>query len=162
MYPNDITGLVAIDKMAGENAEETELLRLACVAAERYLLGFSWCKRILEAYFGDGVAGVVQVFLFRIVPSRPNVDEWVWVIVGDVPPAYLVTDECKAPSQALERYVQGLCRWVELARRGKSSPDVIPISVPATPEEASRLEKRINLLREFVIPRFRDGETRRA
>jgi hypothetical protein len=157
-----VKGIVPINQMTGEDANETELFQLAASAAEKYLRAFPWCRQILESYFGDGVGGVVEVFFFRILPSRPGVDEWLWVVVGDIPPAYLVTDGCKSPSEALEGYIQQVSKWVALAKQGRSSEKVIPVSVSPTPEEAAILEKRLDFLRDFALPRFRDGETERA
>ena len=64
-------------------------------------------------YFGDGYGGIVAVFLFRIEAERAEIDEWLWVVFGDVPPAYLVTDIAKSPSQALEAYVAEVSKWTD-------------------------------------------------
>jgi hypothetical protein len=93
--------VIPLEQLFGEDEEETQLLRSMAAQAETYLSGFAWCQSIKAKYFGAGVGQVLAVFLFSIVPSRANVDEWVWVVVGDIPPAYLVIDECKSPSSAL-------------------------------------------------------------
>jgi hypothetical protein len=157
-----VRGVVALDQMAGEDSEDTTLLRAMASGAQNYVRGFSWCKNIRDVYFGDGVGGLVGVFLFRIEPSRQDVDEWLWVVFGDVPPAYLVTDVCKTPSQALEGYMKEMSKWVGLARQSQSSTSVIPVYVPATPENAADVEKRLQLLKEIILPRFREAETLRA
>jgi hypothetical protein len=107
---------------------------------------------------GDGCGGIVAVFLFRIESSQADVDEWLWVVFGDLPPAYLVTDSCKTPSQALEGYMEEMSKWVRLAKEGRSSKDVIPVHVPATPENALDLERRIKFLQEFIVPAFQGAE----
>lgn len=96
-----VGGVVPIDRIFGDDEQDVRLLRLMAAEAQEYIQNFSWCKSIREAYFGDGCGGVVALFFFRIEPSKPDVDEWLWVVVGDVPPAYLVIDESKTPSQAL-------------------------------------------------------------
>jgi hypothetical protein len=85
-----------------------------------------------------------------------------WVVFGDIPPAYLVTDECKTPSQVLEAYIEEVSKWVKLAKRGKSSESVIPVYVSATPENAEDIARRLNLLRTLVLPAFREAEIERA
>lgn len=45
------------------------------------------------------------IFLARIIPTRRSIDEYVWIVVGDIPPAYLVTDDYPSPKQALEGYI---------------------------------------------------------
>ena len=74
------------------------------------------------------------------------------MIVGDIPPAYLVTDKCKNPAEALDSYIEEMSKWMELAREGKSSNEVIPVNAPATPEEAERLRIRFELLGKLLRP----------
>lgn len=157
-----VTGVVPIDQLFGDDEEDTRLLQAMALYAREYLQSFSWWKSILDAYFGDGVGGVVAIFLFRIEPARPDVDEWLWIVVGDIPPAYLVTDDSTTPSLALEGYIEEMSKWVKLAKRGKSSPKVIPVNVPATPENAELLQVRLKFLTEMIVPSFREAETERA
>jgi hypothetical protein len=157
-----VSCVAPIAEMVGGDDEDTKLLRQMASAAENYLRCFPWCKSVREAYFGDGYGGILGVFLYRIEPAVRGVDEWLWVVFGDVPPAYLVTDSCKTPSQALEGYIEEMWKWVRLAKRGKSSNNVIPVSVSATPENARNLEKRLKVFREVFVPAFREAETERA
>ena len=86
----------------------------------------------------------------------------VGVVFGDVPPAYLVTDASKTPSQALEGYIEEISKWVALARDGIKSKDVIPVYVPAMPEYAADVERRIKLLRDIIVRAFRESEAVRS
>ncbi len=115
-----------------------------------------------EAFFGDGCGGIVAVFLFHIEPSEEGIDEWLWVVVGDLPPAYLVIDVSKTPSQALESYIGEMSKWIKLAKQGRTSKKVIPVNAPATPEYAEALEGRLKFLREVMVPKFQSAEAERA
>jgi hypothetical protein len=157
-----VKGVVPVDQMVGGDDEDTKLLRAMASGAEKYIRSFSWCKSIREVYFGDGYGGVVAVFLFRIKPALKNVDEWLWVISCDVSSAYLVTDSCKTPSQALEGYIEEVSKWIQLAKKGRSSKKVIPVYMSATPENAVRVESGLKFLREVIVPAFREAETIRA
>jgi hypothetical protein len=157
-----VKGVIPLDQMSGGDDEDTKLLRVMASGAEKYVRSFPWCKSVRQIYFGDGYGGVVAVFLFHIEPSRKDVDEWIWVISCDVSPAYLVTDSCKTPSQALEGYIGEVLKWVNLAKEGRMSKDVIPVYMPATPENAADVEKRIKVLQETIVPAFREGEAVRA
>jgi hypothetical protein len=157
-----IKGVVPLDEMIGGDDEDTKLLRVMASGAENYLRSFPWCKSIREVYFGDGYGGVVAVFLFHIEPTRMDVDEWLWVISCDVSPAYLVTDSCKTPSQALEGYIEEVSKWMQLAKQGGSSKNVIPVYMPATPENAADVERRLRVLQEVIVPAFREAEAVRA
>ena len=103
----------------------------------------------------------MAVFLFHIEPTQAA-DEWLWVISCDVSTAFLVTDSCKTPSQALEGYIDEMFKWVQLAKQGHSSKNVIPVYMRATPENAVDVEKRLKILREVIVPAFREAETVRA
>ena len=157
-----VKGVVPLDQMLGGDDEDTKLLRVMASGAGEYVRSFSWCKNIREIYFGDGYGGVVAVFLFHIEPARAEVDEWLWVISCDISPAYLVTDSCKTPSQALEGYIEEVSKWIQLAKQRRTSKDVIAIYLPATPENAADLERRVRVLREAIVPAFREAEEVRA
>jgi hypothetical protein len=151
-------GVCPIDGMFDRDQEELGLLRLMVKDAEDYIQGFNWCKGIREAYFGGGYGGVLAVILFRIVPSRPEVDEWLWVVVGDLPPAYLVTDVSKSPSQALMSYVREMTKWIQLIKRGRRSDDVIEVNLAPTWENAAALEERLKIIRDAIVPALEERE----
>jgi len=149
-----VTGVVPLEQMAGDDEEDTALLREMAEGAENFLKSFSWCLAIRESFFGAGIGKVIAVFLFRIAPVRSDIDEWLWVVVGDLPPAYLVTDCCKTPSGAVEAYIGEMSKWVERARHGQASPDVIPVNVPPTPEWAEKLHNRLEILKTTTLPQI--------
>lgn len=157
-----VKGVVPIAQIFGGDEEDTRLLRAMASEAQEYIQSFSWCKSIREAYFGDGYGGIVALFFFRIEPSKADVDEWLWVVVGDLPSAYLVIDVSKTPSQALEGYIDEMSKWVKLAKQGRSSKKVIPVNAPATPAYAEALEGRLKFLREVFVPQFQMAEIERA
>jgi hypothetical protein len=157
-----VKGVVPIDQTSGDDEEDTSLLRIMASEAQEFLKSFSWCRSIREAYFGNGCGGVVALFFFRIESSKADVDEWLWVVVGDLPPAYLVIDVSETPSQALESYIDEMSKWMKLAKQGRSSRKVIPVNAPATPEYAEALEGRLKFLREVLVPKFKMVEFERA
>ncbi|MFO0444160.1 MAG: hypothetical protein ACK50F_07775, partial [Betaproteobacteria bacterium] len=117
---------------------------------------YDWCKEILEEYVGLLAAGIVGIFLFRISPSRPDVDEWLWVIVGDLPPTYLTCDRCPNPATALDGYIGAMSEWVEAASKGESVAELIPVNVPATPDNAAMLRSRLDFLDQRVLGDYRE------
>ncbi|UWZ83036.1 hypothetical protein [Occallatibacter riparius] len=147
-----VSGVVPIAEMRGEDDDETQRLRSMEATARAFLSDFDWCSEIREFYFGEGIGDVFAIFLARIKPNRPSVDEYVWVIVGDIPSAYLVTDDCPSPKEALEGYIWEVRKWVALAKEGRTSRDVIPVNAPATREWAQMLERRLNALEQRIIP----------
>ena len=152
----DLTRLTPVSRMAGDDPTDTALLRDLLDRAEGYLRSFQWCERIEEAYFGLGVGGIVAVFLFRIRPTKPDVDEWLWVISGDLPPAYLVTDNAPNPASALQVYVELMGEWVDAVLGGRAVDHLIPVNVPPTAEWATNLQGRLKFLREEILSRHEE------
>lgn len=148
--------LVPLANIAGEDKEDTRLLRGMAEEARTYLASFSWCKEVHDGYFAGGVGSVCAIFLFHIRPGRPEVDPWMWVMVGDIPPAYLPVSDASSPREAFETYIGGMRRWVKAARssdkKAAAAADVPPVNAPLTPEWAEKLQVRLNTLEEVVRP----------
>ncbi|MER9851054.1 hypothetical protein NKJ55_27790 [Mesorhizobium sp. M0106] len=146
-----VTRLPSADKSTGD--EELDAARLE---ARKYLDFYDWVSDITGEYLGYGADGIIYIFLFEIVPGRPEVDPWIWVIVGDVPPTYLPAVDAKTPYEALDGYIGAMEEWVEAARRGDSVADLIPVNVPASPANAEMLDSRLKFLDERVLPELRE------
>lgn len=144
--------LVTPEKLTGDSATS---IRQLLGEARDFLQFYKWCKEIREEYVGIFIDGVIGVFLFRITPSSIDVDEWIWVIVGDVPPAYLTCDQCPNPASALDGYIGAMREWVDAAKGGKSVAGLIPVDVPATPANAEMLSKRLTFLNDRVLLDYR-------
>jgi hypothetical protein len=157
-----VKGVIPIDQLFGDDEEDTRLLQAMALYARGYIQEFAWCKSVKGSYFGDGVGAIVGVFLFHIEPAQPNIHEWLWVVVGDIPPTYLVIDDNTTPSLALQSYIDEMSKWIKLVKSGKSTSKAIPVNRPATKENALLLEDRLKAIEEMILPRFQDAETERA
>src|SRR5512138_2460602 len=104
------------------NAELQELAR----EAHDFLSSHRWCAEIQSQHLAWGIAGVVAVFFFRISPAAAGVDKELWVVVGDIPPAYIVTPKHEGWQSALRGYVYEMRRWVRAARAHRSVEKLIP------------------------------------
>jgi len=120
-----------------------------------YLQSFPWCSEIWSAYVGIAVPGVVGVFLFEVKPAAgESVHPWVWVVVGDVPRAYISAEDAPNPAAALDGYIGAMEEWVDAARRGRGVDDLIPVNVTPTRENADRLASRLDLLERDVLSQY--------
>jgi xanthine/CO dehydrogenase XdhC/CoxF family maturation factor len=136
----------------GDDEEDTRLCRELLVRGQNYLESFKWCERILERYVGLCIGGIVAVTLFRIEPRKA--DEWIWVVVGDLPAAYISVDGNDAPPQALRAYIEEMRRWVAAARDGGDTSKLIPVNVEPTAENAERLARRLDHLEREILPEY--------
>ena len=129
------------------------------VRARSYIGSFAWCRDVHECYVAElSVGGLVAVILFKITPSRQDVDEWLWVVVGDLPPAYLVTDDAPDPAAALQAYIEELGRWVAAVNAGESTADLIPVEtasgdagIEPTRENALDLDRRLRFVQREIL-----------
>jgi len=145
--------LTPIDKMDSyPDAEEIPLLLDMHAEAKEYLSSHKWCTSIVESYLGYGVGKVIALFLFRLDPPIKGTDEWLWVLVGDLPSAYFVIDEAPNPAEALARYCELMEDWANAVKEGKSLDDVYPVEAAPTAEHAGMLLSRVEFIRKNLIP----------
>jgi hypothetical protein len=147
---SSVTRLPSADVSTGD-----EDLDSARVEARRYLKFYNWVLSIKGEYVGYGADGIIYIFLFEIEPGRPEVNQWIWVIVGDVPPAFIPADDATTPFEVLDAYIGALEEWVEAARKGKSVAKLIPVNVDANPANAEMLAGRLKFLDERILPELR-------
>ncbi|HEX7288594.1 MAG TPA: hypothetical protein VF532_20585 [Candidatus Angelobacter sp.] len=147
----NLSGLVPVERMRGDSKKDERLLRDMAIEASEYLLSFTWCKSIRRAWFGWGVGGVCAVFLLEIESGSKKVDSLLWVVVGDIPPAYLVIDSSPTPLSALRNYTELMQKWVDAVKARKSVATRIPVNAPATIQYANLLQKRLDFIeKEFL------------
>ena len=144
-----------VDSIEGEDAVETRLLQQMAREARDFLNAQDWCARIDQQFLAYGVGGVVAVFLTEITPASIDVDRSLWVIVGDLPPAWIIADDNPTAADALDAYCLEMELWVEAIKGGKSVENLIPVNVAPTLENAEQLGGRLVFLRSEILPRAR-------
>ena len=129
------------------NAEVAELAQ----RASTFLLSHASCRSITSVHLAWAIAGVVGVFQLRLVPTRKDIDDTLWVIVGDLPPVYLVCDESPSWREALENYVYEMRKWVSAVRKGDALTDIIPVNVEPTLSWADQLDGRLSFISDRIL-----------
>ena len=148
--------VIELHQYLNAQTEGKDEIEAMCQEAKAFLEFYDWCGEILETYVGMLYLGIAGVFLFKISPTRKEVDEWIWVVVGDLPPAYMTVDECPNPATALDGYVGAMLEWVEAAQKGESVANLIPVNVPATKENTDMLKTRLNFLDEKILSEYEE------
>lgn len=140
-----VTSVADVDLPLGSELSD------ALAEARSFLTFFEW-GNITSEFLGAHFDGIFSIFLFGIEPGRDDVDRWVWVFVGDIPPAYITCEDARNPYEALDGYIGAMEEWVRAARDGASVADRIPVNAPATPEYAAALDSRLKFLDEKILP----------
>src|SRR5262245_24984654 len=119
--------------------------------ASSFVASQSWCRRVTAVRLAWACAGVLGVFQVDLQPARAEVDSTLWVVVGDLPPAYLVLDESPTWKDALRGYVAEMSRWVHAVKHGLPLDDVIPVAAEPSHEHADMLASRLAFIETEII-----------
>jgi hypothetical protein len=145
--------LVPEQEIAGEDAEDTRRLRELPAEVRDYMLATGHWRAVERVRFGLGIGGIFGVFLAEGEPAAPDVDRAVWVVVGDLPPLYLVTDDIGTPEEALQAYIDHRRAWVDAVRSDHPVAGLAPVNVEPTHEWAERLAVRLDGLERILADR---------
>lgn len=152
----DINKIVQLDQMKGDGDEDTALLFEMSKSAMSYIENFKWCIKVKNSYFGLGVGGIVAVFLFEIITNMVEEELNVWVIVGDIPPLYITTEDAPNPACALDSYIGAMEEWVEAVLKGKSVKNLAPVNEKASVENAKMLKSRLEFIDNKILVDYKD------
>lgn len=155
-------GMTPIDGIADADVEYVDEVVQLAARAKAYLESMPWCKRILDGWLDYSCGHIIGIFYFHILPGRPRTPRFVWVIVGDLPPAYMDGEFHRSGPDALDAYVSEMQEWVNRVRSGRElDDDVIDVNVPPEKEWADLLQTRLVMIREmFLDARPADAERR--
>lgn len=128
------------------------------IEARLFLQAHAWCRSVRSLSLRKWVEGIFALFHAEIEPTPgSDADEAVWVIVGDLPPAYLDIPSIPTVREALEAYISLLEEWVEAVRKGEPTDELMPIyyrhsliPVPPTLLYAEMVTSRAQLLESIL------------
>jgi len=96
----------------------------------------------------------VAIFLFEFDRKIGGTDDKLWVIVGDMPTAYMIPEPDESAQDVLEVYCKLIDNWVAAVRTGGGFEQIFPVEAAPTNEHADMLESRLATPREEIIPMF--------
>lgn len=148
----DISGFQLAEEARGDSSDDTLSLRQMAADARKYLRSHKWCPTIKKLYLADGVGGIVAIFLAELSEPIQGQDTYLWVIVGDLPSAYLVVEDLTTPLQALFEYCSLMEKWADAVLSGKTLDNLFPVAEAPTEENARNLKRRITFIRDQILP----------
>jgi hypothetical protein len=135
----------------------TDMERLA-KEAQGFLAAHGWCRGVGQGFL---VWGFPKLALFLFDAKVDEQSEKLWVVVGDMPPAYLDFGICPNAYEALQGYVGEFMAWVTAVRRGEPVEDLVPVYVrgtfdrrPPTLDVAEDLERRLLFIKDRILPEY--------
>jgi hypothetical protein len=123
--------------------------------AKRFVHSHRWVERVFDGFLAKGFDGILGIFYFEVLPKSKKLDSEIWVITGDLPPAYFPTDECPTPINVLDSYICEMRIWINAIKRGDPVDELIPVNVPAEPKYAQILKERLDFLEKNVVKGMR-------
>jgi hypothetical protein len=148
--------MIPIKKVRRANEKDNMSLFSLKNEAISFLKHQKWCKSISNGFLGFGIAGILAIFYFQIEPSFDDVDSEVWVIVGDIPPAYISIEDNNNPYMALTGYIFEMRLWINAVKNKKAIDDLIPVNVPPEIKYAEMLEKRLDFIEKNILVNFKE------
>jgi len=147
----DSDGLQEESKIKGDGAEDTALLREMAVEAREYVKDFDWCPAVAKVHLAFGVGGVVAVFLVQFEEAIEGGEDALWVIVGDLPSAYVDVESGDDGMAALARYCSMMEDWSFNVLKDLSLEECFPVAAEATHEHAEMLRERIAFIHTEIL-----------
>lgn len=120
------------------------------VQALEYLQNHSWFPGATAMVWHLGVPGVIAVFQVELQKPLSTGDRKLWVVVGDVPSAYLVVNDDQDAPEALAIYLDLMEEWATAVLRKTSMRDVFPVGAKPTEANATALSERVKDLRKMA------------
>jgi hypothetical protein len=124
--------------------------------AENYLLGFKWCAGIKDSFLYYSLGKVFSIFLFEIDNSQSANDNFLWVIVGDIPSMYLDVYGPKSTREVLEDYIRLAEDWITTIQAEKSVDGCFPFNAEPTIELAQLLQIKVSFMKNTLLAHIDD------
>ena len=148
--------MIEIENLPNISIDEKEEVLKLSAEATAYLNSFKWCRKINKGYLCNAWGYRLCVFYFEI-ESVDQAINGMWIIVGDLPPAYVDRQYAVSPSQALGRYVTLMEDWIEHVKKGKSVEECFPVHVEPIEKYADMLIQRTEKIKDYFIPELRNS-----
>jgi hypothetical protein len=152
----DVTNMKNIINIEPGKDDKYSLFEFA-KEAKKFVASQRWVDRVFDGYLAKGFDGILGIFYFEVLPKSKKLDSEIWVITGDLPPAYFSTDYLPEPINVLDSYICEMRIWINAVKRGDSVEELIPVKVPAEPKYAQILKDRMDFLEKNVVKGFKSN-----
>ena len=137
--------------IALESEEEVEEALAMLDDARHWLSNQPYIGKIFFSFVGFAIPDTFGIFLFEVESFDKEIGNWVWVIIGDTPPAIFSSIHAATTKDALKCYVDEMQRWIDAVRTGDRLTDLIPVDLPPSIRQANALQKRLDFIRSEIL-----------
>lgn len=124
--------------------------------AETYIKSFKWCKEIKDCSLYTNLGKIFCIFLFNIDNTASREDNFLWIVVGDIPSMYLDIFGAKTTRAVVETYTVLAEDWIDKIKKSKSVAKCYPFDAEPTLELAELLEKKVSFMKTTLIDNIDD------
>ena len=121
-----------------------------CNQGKNYIERYTWCEGVNNAWLAYYLEGIFAINIFEVSSSNPNVDKYIWILTGDLPPAYIDIESASFPLEVLSAYIEIMQDWVDTVKADGNVEECYPVEVEANLDHAEMLDYRLKLLREYL------------
>lgn len=149
-----------------EQSSDAELVtRATLLEAAEFLASHSWFVRVTKSHLVLELTPMLSLVRAEVEVKSSATAE-MWVIIGDLPPAYIDRGICRTPLDAFMGYVGELEAWADAATQGQSLSEYMPVcyrasskELPVTRDIIERIRNLCKSIELHLLPLFRgDGE----
>ena len=144
-YPKKVKDL---KKTADFYSEAKEMDQKAVL----YIKDFGWCREVKESTLYLNLGSTLCIFLMEIDNAASDEDNFLWIMVGDIPSMHLDVYGTKTTIEVLDRYNALARDWIFNVQHGLSVDDCYPFDTESTIEMADMLKKRVDFIEKTIIP----------
>jgi hypothetical protein len=121
-----------------------------------YINDFAWCREVKDSTLYLNLGSTLCVFLLEIDNAASNEDNFLWIMVGDIPSMYLDVYGAKTTIEVLSRYNALAKDWIFNVEHRLSVNDCYPFDTESTMEMAYMLKKRVDVIEKTIIPNIEE------
>jgi hypothetical protein len=95
-------------------------------------------------------------FLFEIQNTQSVQDNYLWIIVGDIPPMYLDRFDVPSTKEVVETYIYLVNEWITAVESKESLESVYPLDSSTSEASIQMLKERLKFLQDEILPNIED------
>lgn len=124
--------------------------------SKKYLTSHKWCKSIKQGWLFTNIGYAVNIFLYEIENEQSPDDNFIWIMVGDLPAIYLDTYGVETTREVIEGYIDLASDWIHFAESDQYLDNCFPFQINISSESIRMFKERIQLLHDNILPEIAD------